>query len=130
MELLVARSARAERELVHAVAAERGVRVAVDEPRDRTQPPAVDLGDVAGERRKVAHPSDRLDPVGGTEDEGVLEHLDLAERRPAQRGAASGGRRHLREVAQEQTRAGRRHASPGTRGIRSPPASAAASASG
>jgi len=46
-----------------------------------------------------------------------------------QRSLGSGGRRQLREVAQEQARAGRRHAY-GTRGIRSPPSSAAASASG
>ena len=153
MKLLVARPAGAERELVRAVAAERGMRVAVDKARDRAQPAAVELRDVTVERRHVAHPPDGLDRVAGAENERVLEHLDLAERRSAQRSIGSGGRRQLREVAQEQTRAGRRHASPGTgwlgarpakppapgretcppsaaMGIRSPPSSAAASASG
>ena len=129
MQLLVARPAGAERELVHAVAAERGMRVAVDKARNRAQPAAVELRDVAVERRQVAHPPDGLDRVAGAEDERVLEHLDLAERRSSQRSLGSGGRRQLREVAQEQARAGRCHAS-GTRGIRSPPSSAAASASG
>ena len=91
MQLLVARAAGAERELVHAVAAERGMRVAVDEARDRAQPAAVELDDVAVERRQVAHPPDGLDRVAVAEDERVLEHLDVAERRSAQRGARPAG---------------------------------------
>src|SRR5579862_8804333 len=100
------------------------MRVTVDETGNRTQPAAVDLADVAVDRRQVAHPPDRLDRVARAEDESVLEHLDLAERRPAQWRALAGGRRELCEIAQEQARAGHRHASPGTRGIRSPPSSA------
>jgi hypothetical protein len=130
MQLLVARSACAERELVYAVTAERSMRVAVHETGDRTQPAAVQLGDVAVERRQVAHPSNRLDRVAAAEDEGVLEHFDLGERTSAQRSVRPRGRRKLREIAEQQARGSRRHASPGTRGIRSPPSSAAASASG
>ena len=51
VQLLVARAARAQRELVDAVAAERRVRVAVDEARDRAAPASVELDDVAVERR-------------------------------------------------------------------------------
>jgi hypothetical protein len=50
VQLLVARPDRPERELVDAVAAERRVRVAVDEPRERAQPAAVEVDDVPVER--------------------------------------------------------------------------------
>ena len=102
MQLLVARAAGAQRELLDAVAAERRVRVAVDEPRDRAQPAPVDLDDVAVERRQVAHAPHRLDRVAGAEDVRVLEHLDVAERGAAQRRLTAGRRRQLRQVADEQ----------------------------
>jgi hypothetical protein len=130
MQLLVARPARAKRELADAVAAEGRVRVTVDEAGNRAEPPALHLRDVAVESREVAHPPDRLDRLAGAEDERVLEHLDLAERPSAQRSSGPRGRRELREVAQEHARASVGHASPGARGIRSPPSSAAESASG
>ena len=60
-ELLVRRTAAPQRELVRAIAGERRVRVAVDEPGDRREPSAVDLLDVAVERRQVAHSADLLD---------------------------------------------------------------------
>ena len=49
VQLLVARAARAQGELLDAVAAERGMRVAVDEPRQRAETAAVELLDVAVE---------------------------------------------------------------------------------
>ena len=153
VQLLVARPARAKRELVDAVAAEGRVRVTVDEAGNGAEPPALHLRDVAVESREVAHPSDRLDRLAVAEDERVLEHLDLAECPSAQRSSGPRGRRELRKVAHEYSRASVGHASPGTRwleappakppapgrktcppsaamGIRSPPSSAAESASG
>ncbi len=154
VQLLVARPAGTERELVDAVAAERRVRVAVDEPRHGAQATALHLHDLAAECGKVAHPPHGLDRVAGAEDEGLLDHLGIAERRSPQRRSTACRRRELREIAEEQTRRGRRHASIGTgwleappaepppapgrktcppsaaMGIRSPPSSAAASASG
>ena len=108
-------------------AAERRVGVAVHQARDGAQPPTVELDDLALDRREVAHPSDGLDRVAGTEDKRVFEHVDLVERRSAQRGVSSGGRRELRQIADEEAL---RHASSGTRGIRSSPSPAAVSASG
>src|SRR5215218_6061146 len=55
VELLVTRSRCAERELLHAVAAEAGMRVAVDEARERTAAAAVDLLDIAVRRPEVGH---------------------------------------------------------------------------
>ena len=52
VQLLVARAAGAQRELADAVTAERRMRVAVDEPGHRAQPGAVELLDVAVERRR------------------------------------------------------------------------------
>ena len=63
VQLLVAGAACAPRELLDAVAAERRVRVAVDEARDGAQAAAVELLDVAVERgqlRHRAHSRDRL----------------------------------------------------------------------
>ena len=114
--------------ILAAVTAEGRVRVAVDEPGDRAAPAAVELHDLAVEGPQVAHPPHRLDRLAGTEDVRVLEHLDLRESLSAQRRVASGRRRELREVADEQPR--RAHASAGAPGIRSPPASAASIASG
>ena len=130
VQLLVARAAGAERELVHAVAAERGVRVAVDEARDRAQAAAVELDDVAVERRQVAHPPDRLDRVAGAEDERVLEHLDLAERRAAERRIGSARASRAARGRGRAAARGRVTRRPGAGGIRRPPSSAAAIASG
>src|SRR5262249_41247477 len=90
----------------------------------------VELGDLSVEPLQVAHPPDGLDRLAIAEDERVLEHLDLAERRPTQRDALPRRRRELREVAHEEPRASVGHARPGARGIRSPPSSAGGPASG
>ncbi|MGZ4424856.1 MAG: hypothetical protein ACXVZK_09285 [Gaiellaceae bacterium] len=79
VELLVRRTGRAERELLHAVAGKAGVRVAVDEPGDRAEPAPVDLLHLAVEPRKVAHAADALDRSAGTEDVRVFDHVDLDE---------------------------------------------------
>src|SRR5205085_9401186 len=84
VQLLVARAAGPERELVDTVAAERGVRVAVDEAGDRAEAAARELLDLAVERRQVAHPPDRLDRLAAAEHERVLEHVHLAERAAAE----------------------------------------------
>ncbi len=128
VQLLVARPCSAERELLDSVAAERRMRVTVDEAGDRAAAGRVELVHLAVERRQVAHPSHRLDRLAPAEDVGVLDHLDLAERSAAQRRRATRGRRELREVADEQTRLA--HASAGAAGIQRPPASAASIASG
>ena len=126
VQLLVARARGAERELVDTVAAERRVRVAVDEAGNRAQAATVQLTDVAVERRQVAHAADGLDRVARAEDVRVLDQLDLAERRLAQGCVDPGRRGHLHEVADEQPG----HASCGADGIFSPPRSAASIASG
>ena len=77
VQLLVARAARAQRELLDAVAAEGRVRVAVDEARDRAEPAAVELLDVAVERRQLAHRAHRLDRPAVAEDVRVLDRVDL-----------------------------------------------------
>ena len=87
VQLLVARAAGAERELVDAVAAERRMRVAVDEPGNRAEPGAVELLDLAVDRLEVAHPPDRGDRLAAAEDVRVLDHVDRA-----QVGAARGPR--------------------------------------
>jgi hypothetical protein len=78
MELLIARTGGAQRELFDAVAAERRMRVAVDEPRDRAEPAGVDLLDVAVDTAEVAHPSDGRDAALLAEQVRVLEHVDRA----------------------------------------------------
>jgi hypothetical protein len=83
MQLLVARAGCPERELVHAVSAERGMRVAVDETGDCTQAATVQLRDLAAERRQVAHSPDGFDGAVGAEHERVFEQVDLAESRSA-----------------------------------------------
>ena len=50
VELLVASAAGAERELAHAAAAKRGMRMAVDQPGDGTEPGAVDFLDLPVDR--------------------------------------------------------------------------------
>ena len=129
MELFVARAAGAERELAHAVAAERRMRVAVDEPGDGAEPGAVELLDLTVDRLEVAHPPDRNDRLATTEDVRVLEHVDRpqvgAARRPPR--ACRGGR-DLGEVAKEQGTHGQLDAS--NIGVDRPCSRAAASASG
>ena len=79
-QLLVRRPRRTERELVRTVAHERRMRVAVDETGDGAEPASVDLLDVAGERREVAHGPHRLDRAVADEDKRVS-------RSPRRRGA-------------------------------------------
>jgi hypothetical protein len=76
--------------------------VAVDEPRHRAEAARIELLDVAADRLQVAHPPSRLDDAVATEDERVLEDLDVAQRRTAQRGICPARSRELREVADEQ----------------------------
>src|SRR5439155_134330 len=72
VELLVPGAAGAERELLDAVASERGVRVTVDEPGDGAEAPTVELLDLAVESRKVAHAPHGLDQAVDAEHECVL----------------------------------------------------------
>src|SRR5439155_677264 len=102
VQLLVGRACRAQSELVDAVAGEAGVRVAVDEAGKGAKPTAVELFDVAVEGREVAHAADSGDPAVLTENVRLLEDIHLAERRAAKRSSGSGGRRELREVADQQ----------------------------
>src|SRR2546426_2728492 len=104
MQLLIARSGSAQRELLDTVAGEARVRVAVDEPGNGAQSAAVELHDVAGQGRKVAHETDGLDLPALAEHEGVFEHVHLAQRLPAQRRTAARRRDQLREVANQETR--------------------------
>ena len=126
VQLLVARPACAERELLDAIAAERGVGVTVDEARDRTEPAAVELDDLSLQGGQLPHPTHRLDRLAAAQHVRVLERLDLPECRAAQRRLTAGGSRELREIADEEPL---RHASRGADGIFSPPCSAASSAS-
>ena len=129
MELLVARAAGAERELADAVAAERRMRVAVDEPGHGAEPGAVELLDLAVERLEVAHPPDRGDRLAAAEDVGVLDHVDRTQVGAARRlPRARRGRRDLGEVAEEQRR--HRQLDASNIGVERPCSRAAASASG
>ena len=101
-ELLVRRAGGTQCELVRAVAGERGMGVTVDEPRNRREPAAVQLLDIAGERRQVAHRADLLDDPALDQDIRVLEDLDRAECRPAKRRSGARRRRQLGQVANEQ----------------------------
>jgi len=133
VELLVRRARCPQCELLHSVAREAGMRVAVDEPGNGAEPPPVELLDVTVDRPELAHRADRLDHAAGAEDVRVFEHIDLTERRPADRRIRTRGSRELREVAYEQAAfaARRAHsASGGDIGASRPCASAAASASG
>ena len=66
------------------VADERRMRVAVDETRDGAEPASVDLLDVAGERREVAHgPTASIQSVAG--------RRETRSRSPRRRGARLGG---------------------------------------
>ena len=83
VQLLVTRTARAQCKLTDAVARERRVRVAIDEPWDRAQASAVELVDVTVERRQIAHRAGRDDAAGLAEHECALDHIDLAEAEPS-----------------------------------------------
>src|SRR3954451_22980089 len=85
MELLVARSRGTQRELLYAVSDKARVRVAVDEPRNRAEAPSVDLGEVARRRLEVAHLAGCDDAPSLTQDEGLLDNLNVTKRRAAQR---------------------------------------------
>ncbi len=91
MQFLVARAGRAARELLDAVAAERRVRVAVDEARDGAQAAAVELFDVTIERGQVRHRAHSLDRLAVAEHVRPLDELPLAQAGSTQRcGTASG----------------------------------------
>src|SRR5262245_13708866 len=55
VQLLVARSARAQRELLDAVAQKARVRVTVDETRNRTESRSIDLLELAHDRAELGH---------------------------------------------------------------------------
>ena len=128
VELLVARAAGAERELRHTVTAECRVRVAVDEPGNGAQPGAVELLHVAGDRREVAHPSDRCDRRAAAEHVGILDHAHRTEVGAARHRPRSRGRRDLCQVAKEQI--SHRQPDASNIGVERPCSRAAASASG
>src|SRR5581483_5700883 len=114
VQLLVGRSGGTECELVDAVAGEAGVRVAVDEARDRDQAAAVELVDLAEAGREVAHAARRDDAPLLAQDVRALGHVDLAERAAAERCAAAGGSDELRQVPDEQP--AQRQGRPGSSG--------------
>ena len=73
-----------------------------DEPRDRGQPTPVELPDLAVERAEIAHASDLSDAAVFAKDVAVLHDGDVAQRSAPKRRLRSGGRRDLREVADQQ----------------------------
>ncbi len=103
VQLLVARARGAERELLDAVAAERRMRMAVDEAGDRAEPAPVELDDVAVDRPEIRHAPDVDDPVVGAQDERVVDPVDVGERAAAERRVPSRRRDDLGEVADQQT---------------------------
>ena len=130
MELLVARSARAQLELNGAVARETRMRMAVDETGERTQPPPVELLDVSVEHTEVGHLPHFGDAALLAEDERAFEDVDPPEIGAPKRRLGAGRGHDLVEVADEQPRrrVGRAH-SPRVGGIGSSrPCSTAASA--
>jgi phage repressor protein C with HTH and peptisase S24 domain len=102
VQLLVRRAGGTQRELLDAVAAEARMRVAVDEARQRAEPAAVELLEVAVGRREVAHAADRGDATVLAENVRVLEHRELAERPPPERRLVAGRRDQLGQVADEE----------------------------
>ena len=132
MQLLVARTGGAQRELLDAVAREARVRVAVDEAGDRAVAAPVELDDVAVERGQIPHPPDRRDHAVLAEHVRVVEPVDVRERASTERRVATGRRDELLEVADQQARrAGLAHAVPAPPiGASKPCSAAAAAASG
>ena len=104
MQLLVARSARAQLELDGTVARETRVRMAVDEPGERAQPPPVELLDVPFEHTEVGHPPHFGDAALLAEDERAFEDVDPSEIGAAKRRRGARRRHDLVEVADEQPR--------------------------
>ena len=102
MQLLIRGAGRAQRELFDAVAAERRVRMAVDESRNRAEAAAVDLLHIAVERRQVAHAAGCRDQPVLAEHVGVLDDRDRPEPGPARGRAARRRRRELLEVAHQE----------------------------
>ena len=80
--------------------------MAVDETWDRGEPAPVELLDLAAKRRQLRHRTDRGDLAAVAEDVASLDHVELAERRPAQRRSRPAGDDDLREVANQQPRHG------------------------
>ena len=131
MQLLIARAVGAQRELLDAIAAPRGVCVTVDETGDRAEPAPVDLLDVAAERPEVAHAPRGLDPLAVAEDVRILEDEHVAEGAPAPRSRHAGRSRRcgLGEVADEQARQRAPYSADGGSGRSRPCSPAAAIAS-
>ena len=75
--------------------------MAIDEPGDRAEPVTIDLLDVSLERRKIAHPADRLERAVPHEDERVFEHVHVAECAAAKRRLRADRRHDLGEIADE-----------------------------
>ena len=103
MQLLIARAAGAQRELVHPIPGKRGMRVAVDEPWHRAEASAVNLLDLdLGAKPKIAHTPDSLDPGSLAEHVRVLQHVKVAQVAAAQRSTTDRRRDELAKVADEQ----------------------------
>jgi hypothetical protein len=126
VQLLVVGTAGTERELVDAIAAEGGMRVAVDKPGNGAQPASVDLDDVTLDPGEPAHRPDRLDRVAVAQDVRVVDPVQVRQRAAAERRVQSRRAHHLREVADQQLRHGYSDA---TLGRSRPCSRAAASAS-
>src|SRR5439155_3267170 len=103
VELLVPRTACAQRELLDAVAGERRMRVAVDEAWERAETAAVELVDLALETRQVGHRPRRRDASVHAEHERSLDQVRGAERVAAERRVPPGRRDEPREVTDEET---------------------------
>jgi hypothetical protein len=132
VQLLVRRTRGAQGELLDPVAAEAGVGVAVDEPGHRAEASAVQLLDLAVERRQLAHAAGRRHAPVLAEQERVLDQDGLAQGAPAQRRGRARRRGELLEVADEQLARRFRgaHSSPVVPiGASSPPRRAASAAS-
>ena len=133
VQLLVGRAAGTHRELLHAVAGEARMRVAVDEPGHGAEAARVELLDLAVDSPQVAHAPDRLDSAVAAQDIRILEHLDVAESGAAERRTSPAWGRQLHEIADEQAATAARRAHSVTEraiGATRPCASAAAAASG
>src|SRR5439155_10654933 len=107
MQLLVTRSAGSQGELRDPVAAEAGMRMAVDETGDRAEATSVELFDILVEWPEVAHPADRSYEPVATEEICILDQLDVREPLAAQWGITPSRRRELAEIADEERGAAR-----------------------
>ena len=103
MELLVARSASAQRILLDPITAEARVRVTVDQARHRTPPATVDLDRLlAANALEISHAPHRGNATTLAEDVRVLDHLDLPEGRSTQGSGVSLRRGELGEIPDEE----------------------------